>query len=147
MSALFPTSRSPLRMGTAGLFDDLDCVRARLLDTFDPPVTEGGWTMAMSDLEERDDAYVVNVEVPGCDRDDIRIEMEGRRLSVHAEREEGPREGTLRSSTRSGRHLHHEVTLPADVDAENIEASLERGVLTIRIPKSETAGRRRIEIG
>jgi len=51
----------------------------------------------------------------------------------------------LRSSTRTSGLLHHEVVLPADVGAEAIEASAARGVLSIRLPKIEAAGRRRIE--
>lgn len=148
MSMLFPVSGGPRRPVSVRLFDDLDRVRSQLLDTFGAaPVTEGGWVAAMSDLEERDHEYVVNVEVPGFDRDEMRIELEGRRLMVHAEREEQQREGTVRSSTRSHGHLHHEVTLPTEVQADGIEASLERGVLTVRVPKSETAERRQIEIG
>lgn len=148
MSEMLPFTRSPLRSMSSDLFEDLDRIRTQLLDTFGAPSrTAVGWTPALSDLEEKDDEYLVHVEMPGFDRDDIRIEMEGRRLMVHAEREEEQeREGSLRSSTRSSGRLHHEVVLPSDVDQEGIEASLDKGVLTIRIPRSEKAERRRIEI-
>ncbi len=144
---LIPRSTTPRPVDT-DLFEAFDRLHSRLLETF-PAATEGtaGWMPALADLEETDDAFVINVEVPGFDRDDIKIEVMGRRLMVHAEREEEPREGTVRSSTRSRNHLHHEVTLPADADDEHIEASLDQGVLTVRMPKREGAGRKRIEIG
>lgn len=146
MSRLVPRTTA-MRPMNADLFEEFDRLHSRLLDTFGAP-TEGteGWMPALADLEETDDAFIVHVEVPGFDREDIRIEMEGRRLMVHAEREEEEREGTVRSSTRSRGHLHHEVVLPADADQDSIEATLDRGMLTIRTSKREDAGRKQIEI-
>lgn len=141
------TPRSSDRSTSLDLFDEFDRLRNRLLETFGGPSgLAGGWSAAFADLEEKDDAFVVNVEVPGFGRDDVRIELEGRRLSVHAEREEEEREGVIRRSRRSSRHLHHEVVLPAEVEQDNVEASIEKGVLTIRLPKAEQAERRRIDI-
>jgi len=50
-----------------------------------------------------------------------------------------------RRARRSGR-FHYRVTLPEQIDAERIEASLSDGVLTVRVPKAERAQRRRIEL-
>ncbi len=52
----------------------------------------------------------------------------------------------LRRCTRSVGQFFHEVVLPGDVDEEGVTASLNDGVLTVRLPKAETARRRRIEI-
>jgi HSP20 family protein len=140
--------RSPMmRPADNDLFEAFDRLHSRLLDTFPgaSDVTQS-WMPALADLEETDDAFIVNVEVPGFDREDIKIELACRRLTVHAEREEMEREGTVRSSTRSRGHLHHEVLLPADADDEGVEASLNQGVLTVRMDKREGAGRKMIEI-
>jgi len=147
MNGLLPhMSLQPAR-SASDLFEEIDRLRNQLLGGVGSPEARlGGWAAALADLEEKDDEFVVEVEVPGFDRDEIDIELEGRRLVVHAEREERERKGVLRSSTRSRGHLHHEVLLPADVDEEGIEASLDRGVLRIRLPKTEETGRRRIEI-
>lgn len=144
---LIPRS-TMMRPADTDLFEAFDRLHSRLLETF-PGGTDlaANWMPALADLEETDDAFVIHVEVPGFDRDDIKIELMGRRLMVHAEREEQPREGTVRSSTRSRNHLHHEVTLPDDADDENIEANLDQGVLTVRMPKREGSGRKQIEIG
>lgn len=146
MNRLLPRTRMPSQPA-GDLFDEFDRLREQLLGGFSPSEARiGGWTPALADLEERDDSFVVEVEVPGFDREDIRIELEGRRLIVHAEREEQERRGILRSSTRSSGHLHHEVMLPDEVDDDHIEASLDRGVLSIRLPKTEQTGRRQIDI-
>ncbi|TVP75412.1 MAG: Hsp20/alpha crystallin family protein [Nitriliruptor sp.] len=147
MSRLLPrTSLQPTR-SASDVFEEFDRLRDQLLGSFTSPEARvGGWAPALADLEEKDDEFVIEVEVPGFDRDDISIEVEGRRLLVDAEREEKEREGTVRSSTRSSGHLHHEVLLPAEIDEDAIEASLDRGVLSIRLPKNAETGRRRIEI-
>jgi len=149
MNRLLPRSPPlPARLTTPDLFEDFDRLRSQLWDTFgEPEQRVGGWLPALGDLEEKDDEFVVNVEVPGFDRDDIRVEVEGRRLIVHAERDEEQREGTVRSSTRTGRHLHHETLLPSEVDEDGIEACLDRGVLRVRVPETQEASRRQIEIG
>ncbi len=74
------------------------------------------------------------------------IELEGRRLIVHGERKERERTGILRWQTRRVGEFHHEVVVPADVDEEGIEASLEEGVLSIWLPKAHAARRRRIPV-
>lgn len=147
MTRLLPrTALQPTR-SASDLLEEFDRLREQLLSGLSPTAGRlGGWAPALADLEEKDEEFVVEVEVPGFERDDISIEMEGRRLTVHAQREEQERQGILRSSTRSSEHLHHEVVLPAEVDEQAIEASLARGVLTVRLPKTEETGRRRIEI-
>jgi HSP20 family protein len=147
MSRLTPRSSMMRPAVDPDLFEAFDRIHSRLLDTFAGPEEGGrGWMPALADLEETDDAFVTHVEVPGFDRDDIKVELQGRRLTVHAEREDQEREGTVRSSTRS-RHLHHEVVLPADAEDEGVRASLDQGVLTVRMAKREGAGRKQIEIG
>lgn len=81
-------------------------------------------------------------------KQDITIEARGRRITVSGERKEKEREGLLRRRTRTVGRFLHEVALPGEVDEEGIEASLDEGVLTVRVPKaqSERERTRRIEI-
>ncbi len=57
-------------------------------------------------MEETDDAYLVEVELPGVKRDDISIEVAGRRLTVSRERKERQRTGILRRRTRTVGRFH-----------------------------------------
>ncbi len=146
MNRLVPRRTStPARSSAADLLDELDRLRNLVFEPFGSTEV-GDWAPALADLEERDDEFVVNVEVPGFDQEEIQIELDGRRLLVHAERSEERREGTMRASTRTSGHLHHEVLLPAEVDREGIQASLEQGVLSVRLPKAEQSERRTIDI-
>ncbi|MFI6853945.1 Hsp20/alpha crystallin family protein [Streptomyces sp. NPDC050416] len=100
----------------------------------------------LADLEETDDAYVVEVDLPGVKKDDITVELNAGELTVHGEIKEKERTGVLRSRTRRTGQFDYRVTLPQDTDEERITAELADGVLTVKVPKAEKAKPRRIEI-
>jgi HSP20 family protein len=104
-----------------------------------------GWSPPV-DIEETDDAYVIEAELPGVKRQDVNIELVGNELSVTGEIKEHERKGVLRRQTRHVGRFDYRVKLPDLVDAEKIDANLEDGVLTVRVPKSERAQRRKIEV-
>jgi len=100
----------------------------------------------MVNLEEQDDSYVIEAELPGIKREDVNIELVGNELAISGEVKERERKGVLRRETRRTGRFAYRVTLPDQVDAEKIDAKLTDGVLTVRVPKSERAQRRKIEI-
>jgi HSP20 family protein len=100
----------------------------------------------VADVVETPDSYVVEVELPGVDRQDIDIEIAGRRLSVTGERKTKERTGILRRRERIIGRFSYEVTLPGDIDEDAADARLADGVLTVRLPKPESARPRRIEV-
>ena len=107
-----------------------------------------GFSTPLGDLEELDDAWLLRVELPGVKRDDIDIQVAGRRLTVRAERKETERKGILRRTTRTTGRYYLEVVLPGEVDPDDVEATLGDGVLTVRVakPEAEQGGQRRIAI-
>jgi HSP20 family protein len=98
------------------------------------------------DIEETDDAYVVEAELPGVKREDVNIELVGNELIVTGEVKERERKGILRRQTRRVGQFEYRVVLPDQVDSETIEAKLKDGVLSVRVPKVERAERRKIDI-
>jgi HSP20 family protein len=104
-----------------------------------------GWS-PLVDIEETDDAYIVEADLPGVKREDVNIELAGKELVIAGEIKEHERKGALRRRTRRTGRFDFRVSLPDQVDAEKIEANLAEGVLTVHVPKSERAQRRRIEI-
>ena len=81
----------------------------------------------------QDDRYVIRAELPGLDPDkDIEVTVEGRTLAIRAERRQED-SGPYRSEFRYG-SLTRSVRLPAEVDANNITARYERGVLEVSLP-------------
>lgn len=105
-------------------------------DGFSPP----------ADVEETDDAYLVEIELPGVKREDLDIEISGRRVSVRGERKEKEHAGILRHRERTVGHFAYEVTLPGDVDENAVQANLDEGVLALRLPKPEHERPRKIQI-
>jgi HSP20 family protein len=106
---------------------------------------EGAFT-PLADVEETDEAYLAEIELPGVGADDLSVEVAGRRLTVTGERKEKERVGILRKRTRTVGRFHYEVLLPGDVDEENVQATLEDGVLTVRVPKPASQRPRRIPV-
>ena len=128
-------------------FEDLYTQMGLLMDSAFGRVDQstGGWS-PLADVTETDDAYLVEVELPGVKRDDITIDLIGTDLVVAGELKEKERQGLLRHRTRRVGQFHYRVQLPDSVDADSVEAKLEEGVLSIRVPKTEIARPRRIAI-
>ena len=100
----------------------------------------GGWTGLLGprmDLVENDRGFTVMIEVPGMDEDDIEVTLSRERLTVRGktEEEEEHRERSRYSHYRAQRAFRRSVLMPRQVDADQAEASLRRGVLTISLPK------------
>ena len=111
-----------------------------------PQHTEGGGWSPLVDIEETDDAYVVEADLPGVHRDEIEIELLGNELSLTGEIRPRERLGTMRRQARRTGRFEYRVTLPDQVDSDGVDANLAEGVLTIRVPKAEQAQRRRIDV-
>src|SRR5215211_7327966 len=88
-----------------------------------------GWS-PLVDLEEHDDGYVLEAELPGVRREDVEIELVGNELAISGELKEKERAGIVRRRTRRTGRFDYRVTVPEQVDAEQMDASLADGVLT-----------------
>lgn len=100
------------------------------------------------DLSETDNLYRIELDVPGMNRDDINISYQDNQLTVSGERRE---ETTEEDSDyvrveRSFGHFYRSFRLPKTINADDIEASYNNGVLTIDVPKAEDSKPHRIEI-
>jgi HSP20 family protein len=128
-------------------FRELDQLQAQMGELLESALTGEGapWVPAV-DIEETDDAWTLEAELPGVEKEDVDIQMNDSELVVKGEIKERERKGIMRRRTRRVGEFEFRVTLPGPADAENIDAKLDGGVLTIRIPKPEQAQPRRIEI-
>jgi HSP20 family protein len=111
-----------------------------------PLLTEAAAWVPPVDIEEQDDAYVIEAELPGVKREEVNIELVGNELSISGDIKERERKGLLRRRTRKTGRFELRVALPDPVDAGSIDANLKSGVLTVRIPKTERAQRKQVEI-
>jgi HSP20 family protein len=127
-------------------FEDLYTQMGRWMDSVVGRLDQNAAWSPLADVTENEDAYLVEVDLPGVKRDDITIDLVGNELVVAGELKEKERRGLLRHRTRRIGQFSYRVTLPDGVDADKVDASLNDGVLTIRVPKSEAAKPRRITI-
>jgi HSP20 family protein len=150
MALPVPRTRTDVgRWETASEFDRLTQQLSRLFEEQWPELPSllgsEGFT-PLADLEETDDAYLLEVELPGVKKKDINIDVEGRRIVISGERPEQKRTGWLRRQNRSWGRFHYEVVLPEQVEEDGVEATLHDGVLQVRVPKSITGQRRHVEV-
>ena len=123
----------------------------RLLDSLQPgDVTspDGMWAPVL-DLAEQDDAFLIEVDLPGVRPEDVDITLDQNLLAVRGERKTSSivtQENVRRSERRYGSFLRT-ISLPSHVDADGIQADFEDGVLHITVPKAEQAKPRKIKIG
>ena len=105
------------------------------------------WAPRM-DLTETEDAYRLQMDLPGMKKADIHVRMDDHRLLVSGERsEETTREDAdYVHSERYFGSFYRSVRLPMTVEDENIKATFKNGVLTIQLPKSEKSKPKRIDV-
>lgn len=98
-------------------------------------------------LWEDGDALFAEMEVPGVKSDQIEVSVVGDELSLAVRREDVAQEGvTYHRRERGVGSFTRVVRLPADVDADNVAAELRNGVLTVTLPKAESAKPRKIQV-
>lgn len=131
-----PIPQSPWR----ALFD----IQRNLDKMYDDKIYEEHFYQPACEMEESDTHFVVNVDMPGIPKKDIRIELKDDQLHI-----EGERKSEKKNSTYSERYygkFHRVLTLPTGVDADKIEANYEDGVLSLVVPKAEMAKPKQIKI-
>jgi HSP20 family protein len=98
------------------------------------------------DIEQTEDAWIVEAELPGVDPKDVSVELNESELAITGEIKERERKGILRRRERPTGRFDYRVTLPGATDPEGVEARLADGVLTVRVPKPAQSRPRRIEV-
>lgn len=97
---------------------------------------------------EDEQAFFVEAELPGMSMEDLEIYVqEGDELSIKGDRKEPElKDGSWRRRERGFGAFSRSFKLSSDVDVDNVSADFVNGVLTIRLPKSESVKPRKIEI-
>jgi len=98
------------------------------------------------DIFEEADAIRIMAEVPGVRPEDVKISLEGNVLTIHGTKQQAAEERTERVHRyeRTYGVFERTFSLPATVDANNIKAAYEQGVLTVTLPKMAEARPRQI---
>lgn len=129
-------------------FSEIDDVMDRLLVPMTTLKRETQGFNPACDVEETDSHYLMSFDLPGISKEDVKIEVVDNQLTVSGERK------TEQKGDKNNRHMAERFygsfqrvfTLPATIDATNVEASYKDGVLQIALPKAESAKPREIKI-
>jgi HSP20 family protein len=113
---------------------------------------EGLWggRMPRMDLVETDKDIQVTAELPGMDEKDVEVTLTGDTLTLKGEKKsESEEKGkNVHRMERTHGAFQRTIVLPAEVQADKVEAAFKKGVLTVTLPKTPAAqaGARRIEV-
>ena len=112
-------------------------------------VSRPGAFAPRTDVVETADAYVLSLDVPGMSRDALRLHYDDGVLTIAGERtiSEAYGEARVHRVERAYGRFSRQFTLGTAIDPDAIDASLDDGVLTIRVPKAEVRKPRQISIG
>jgi HSP20 family protein len=125
----------------------------RLFDNFFRGGTQGDetfssyWTPAV-DIAEQESEYIVKMELPGVNKEDVKISLESNILTIRGEKKQEKEEKSknLHRVERSYGSFQRSFTLPTSVKSDKIDAYYKDGVLSVTLPKVEEAKPKQIEV-
>jgi HSP20 family protein len=105
------------------------------------------WYPAM-DLVETEEHFVLRADLPGVAESDVKVELEDNVLTISGERstENEVKNGGFYRLERATGVFSRALTLPEGIDADAVQASFDKGVLEVRVPKPEERKPRRVAI-
>jgi HSP20 family protein len=137
----------------APLHREVDDLFESFLDRFEAPFSElRAGTFPRVDVSETEAALHVTAELPGMDVDEVEVTIDEDALVISGEKEsqteEADEDRTWLRRERTHGAFRRVIALPPDVDLEHVEASFEKGVLHVELPRTAAAPetRRRVEI-
>lgn len=140
---------TPYRRAYISPWNELRRLQSEFGDIFGDALGEEGqaWTPAV-EVRESSDAIEVTAELAGVKASDVHVDYEDGVLTLRGEKTYERRDEDERRHVHERRYgsFTRAFTLPREVEVDDISASFDDGVLTVRVPKAERAKGRRIEI-
>jgi HSP20 family protein len=99
-----------------------------------------------ADIEETDDAFIVELDLPNVRSQDVNVELRDNELRITGEYKRKERKGVLRRQMRRVGEFEYVIALPGQLDPDNVDASLADGTLTVRVGKAATSRARHIDV-
>lgn len=135
-TTVFPMRNFHVKPAFWGLDRDFKDVMDSIQD-----VWEGVDQSTHTDFKETEQAYFMALDLPGVNKKNIEVQVEGDYILINATRKKAFFEGD-----ESNKKISRKVLLPKEVDKENVQAHCEDGVLYLALPKVEKAKPKKIEI-
>jgi len=104
------------------------------------------FTTPVASVIEGSDVYMLNVEMPGVNKEGLEISVENNELTIIGRRSLPQIEGTLIHRESRSENFRRVFELDPSIDMSNISARIEQGVLTLTLPKAEQVKPRKITV-
>jgi HSP20 family protein len=126
---------------------DVETMERRMLRLLDG-LTLSPVVLPATDIYETGDEYVVELEVPGFERDELGIEVSDHQLTVKGQRKQAEEQGekAFRLRERLEHEFERRFVLPAEADTEHVHATFANGVLEVHAPKSKVLEPKKVAI-
>ena len=138
---------------TRNPFGEMEALRLEMDRLLNELTGESSWSpkagvFPMVNITEENENFYVRAEMPGIKADDMNISVTGKTLLIEGERKAAPEEEGARYHRRERETgtFRRIISFATEVDPEKVEASMNDGVLTITLPKSEKAKIRQISV-
>ncbi len=107
----------------------------------------GTWNPAV-DVVEHDDSFVIEAELPGMNKDDIKISVTNDILTIRGEKkiEKEDKKKNYHRTERSYGSFTRSFSLPGNIKSDKVDAEFKNGVLMVSVPKSEEAKPKQIDV-
>ncbi|RJR19451.1 MAG: Hsp20/alpha crystallin family protein [Desulfobacteraceae bacterium] len=130
-------------------FEEIERMR-RLLESMSGPMIRepSAGVFPLMNVTEDSDSYYVRAELPGIRTEDLEISVTGNGISISGERKipDAGTDAVYHRKERDAGRFSRMLSLPGQIDSAKAEADVADGVLTVVLPKSETAKPRQIAI-
>ena len=111
-------------------------------------VRSAGWGVLAAEVFDDDDQIVVRLEAPGMEKEDFDLQVLDNYLVIRGEKhyEKERTEGQYRVTECAYGHFERAIPLPEEVESDKANATYEKGVLRIELPKSARGRRRKVTV-
>jgi len=112
-----------------------------------PTNKERAYVSPPVNIYENKDAFILEAEMPGVNKDGLEITLEGNALTLVGRRSDEWPSGQATYRESKGWHYRRVFELDPALDTGNISARMEQGILTLTLPKAEKEKPRKIKVG